>query len=142
MVCSLQRNAVYFKERRMKNVFVAVVMVLGFCVTDANAHEKVGVIYLSTPRPVVVRSVSPCRVVGSFCRYGVGVGKRIFCGVGQVVTAPFRQPLVMPRPRTFIYVPTRWYHSPGSLTEVLPMAAPRSSLGVPAPAPVPAPPDN
>ena len=128
----------------MKNVLFVCLVALCLGATTANAHEKVGVVYLSTPRPVVVRSVSPCRVVGSFCRYGVGVGKRIFCGVGQVVTAPFRQPLVMPRPRTFIYVPTRWYHSPGSLTEVLPMAAPRSRLGVPAPvpAPAPAPPGN
>jgi len=117
----------------MKNVFVAVVVVLGLCVTNANAHEKVGVIYLSTPRPVVVRSVSPCRVVGSFCRYGVGVGKRIFCGVGQVVTAPFKQSLVMPKPRKFIYTPTRWYYSPGSVMEVFPMTAPKSQLGVPAP---------
>jgi hypothetical protein len=128
------------RREEMKNVLFACVAILGLSGVNANAHEKVGV-YFSTPRPVVVKSVSPCRVVGSFCRYGVGVGKRVFCGIGQVVTAPFKQSLVMPKPRTFIYVPSRWYYSPARVMEVSPMTVPKSHLGTPTPAPpAPAPP--
>jgi len=121
----------------MKNVLLVCVAMLGFGVTNANAHER-GSVYFSAPRPVVVvKSVSPCRLVGSFCRYGVGVGKRVFSGVGQIVTAPFKQPLVMPKPKAFIYVPSRWYYSPGRVMEVSPMIVPRSNLGTPTPVPPP-----
>jgi hypothetical protein len=117
----------------MKNVLLICVAVLGLSGVNANAHEEVSVIYLSSPRAVVVRSVSPHRVMSSFYLYSVGVGKRMLSGVGKIVTAPFKQPVVMPKPRKFIYTPARWYYRRGSVMEVFPLPMPKTQLVAPAP---------
>ena len=49
-------------------------------------------------REVTLRCVSPCDIVLGVGCYTLDVGKRVVKGTGQILTAPFRANLCLPKP--------------------------------------------
>jgi len=61
-------------------------------------------------RVVEFRCVSPCDVFKGVGCYGLGVTKRVVHGVGEVITAPFKTRMCLPRPEKYRYHPGYWEH--------------------------------
>ena len=99
-------------------MFIVALAICGFA-NDCFAGEQ--------RRGVEFKVVSPCDVL-----YGTGVfikdtGKNIVGGVrttakglGELITAPFRAKILIPKKRTFHYVPPRLQYEPGELRELKP----------------------
>ena len=67
-------------------------------------------------REVTLRCVSPCDIVLGVGCYTLDVGKRVVKGTGQILTAPFRANLCLPKPRVFKWRPGFW--TPGKVYRV------------------------
>mgnify|MGYP001178456730 FL=1 len=67
-------------------------------------------------RAVTLRCVTPCDIVLGVGCYTLDVGKRVVKGTGQILTAPFKANLCLPKPRVFKWRPGFW--TPGRLYRV------------------------
>ena len=67
-------------------------------------------------REFTLRCVSPCDIVLGVGCYTLDVGKRVVKGTGQILTAPFRANLCLPKPRVFKWRPGFW--TPGKVYRV------------------------
>ena len=130
----------------MKSVLSAVIVVLGLSVC-ADAHEPVR--HKAQSRTVCV--CVQCKCQSCYCgpfvvkrryvgrgvwNYSKGVTSRAWGGLATFVTAPFKEPLVIPQ-RRFLVTPGYYMYHPGSVREITPRSGhpriPRTNLGAPAP---------
>lgn len=104
----------------MKNfiITIALIAICGFA-NDCFAGEQ--------QRGVRFKCVTPCDVllgVGAFVedtgRNVVGGVRTTVTGLGELITAPFRARICVPKKRTFHYRPPRIEYMPGNLEEIKP----------------------
>lgn len=126
------------RREEMKNVFAAVVVVLGMTV-GANAHEPCHPrVRLTSPECVVCHCnsfvVNRHYVGRGVWNYSKGVGGRAWNGLKTFATAAFKEPLIIPQ-RQYLVTPGYYSYHPGSVRRIRPVVprVPQSSLGVPAP---------
>ena len=127
----------------MKSILMAVVIVVGASF-GANAHEPVRVKAEQSPACECVQC--RCRVChcGPFMvkrhyvgrgvwNYSKGVTGRAWTGLKTLVTAPFKEPFVVPQ-RQYLVSPGYYTYHPGWVRPVRPVPQiPRTNLGAPAP---------
>lgn len=140
---SVARMQSFFKEKRMKSILMAAIVVVGASF-GANAHEPVRVKAEQSPACECVQC--RCRVChcGPFIikrhyvgrgvwNYSKGVTGRAWTGLKTFVTAPFKEPFVVPQ-RQYLVSPGYYTYHPGWVRPVRPVPQiPRTNLGAPAP---------
>lgn len=67
-------------------------------------------------REVTLRCLSPCDIIRGLGCYTLDVGGRVVKGTGQILAAPFKANLCLPRPRVFKWRPGFW--TPGKVYQV------------------------
>ena len=103
-------------------MFIAALAACGFA-NDGFAGER--------RRGVEFRCVTPCEVLrgtGYFIqdtsRNAIGGVCTTVKGLGELITAPLRAKILIPRVRTFHYTPPRFFYKPGRLREIKPPVMP------------------
>jgi len=141
---SIARTQGFFKEKRMRSIFTAAVVVFGLSIPTHAA----GPVRVKVKQPPACECVQcQCRVChcGPFVvkrhyvgrgvwNYSKGVTGRAWGGLKTFVTAPFKEPLIIPQ-RQYLVSPGYYTYHPGSVREIVPRPVapriPKTSLGTP-----------
>ena len=96
----------------MKGLFLSVAICLSLA-SSLPAGEKCN----KTRREVTFRCLSPLDIIRGAGCYTLDVGGRVVKGTGQILSAPFKANLYLPKPRVWrwqpgYWTPSRLYRSP------------------------------
>ena len=106
-------------------MFIAALAACGLA-NDCFAGER--------QRGVEFQCVTPCDVLRGTGYFIQDTGKNVVGGVcttvkglGELITAPLRAKILIPRVRTFHYTPPRFFYKPSRLREIKPPVFPPSA---------------
>jgi len=98
----------------MKGSVLAVLMLAMGFTGNANANDQW---VASRQKTTTFKCVSPVDVVKGVACYTVDVGKKVLSGAGEIISAPFKSKIFIPKARTYKWerghwVPPRFYEVP------------------------------